>query len=65
MSETRFQSCFNLILFCNTGVGKTIMVQKILDEKFYDVPATEIILCIPSGNSHLLAGIEFQFVSLN
>ena len=42
-----------------TGSGKTIMVQKILDEKFYDVPATEIILCIPPGASHLLAGIEF------
>ena len=37
-------------------MGKSKFVQQLLLEKFYDVPATDIILCIPPGNGHLLSG---------
>lgn len=30
------------------------MCQKILSEKLYDVPASQIILCLPKNSSHLL-----------
>lgn len=45
---------FKLSISGQSGSGKTHLCQRILSEKLYDVPASQIILCLPKNSNHLL-----------
>lgn len=46
---------FKLMIAGQSGAGKTKFAQKLLELQFYSVPATEVTLCIPPGNAHVLS----------
>lgn len=53
--DLKLCSPFKLMIAGQSGVGKTMFAQRLLELQFYSVPASEVTLCIPPGNAHVLS----------